>query len=34
MAESWRDNDRDRFADALAQAVAKLAVISASECPD
>lgn len=34
MANAWADNDRDAFTDALADAVAKLAVISAQDCPD
>ena len=34
MAEAWRDNDRDKFTDALAEAVAKLAIISANDCPE
>lgn len=32
MAEAWDDMDQAAFTDALADAVAKLAVISASEC--
>ena len=32
MAEGWDNMDRDAFTDGLAEAVAKLAVISVSEC--
>lgn len=32
MAEAWDNADRDAYTDALAEAVAKLAIISASEC--
>ena len=32
MADAWDAMDKDAFTDALADAVAKLAVISASEC--
>lgn len=32
MAHAWDANDRDAFTDSLAEAVAKLAVISATEC--
>lgn len=32
MANAWDNNDRDAFTDALADAVAKLAVIASSEC--
>lgn len=32
MAHAWDANNRDAFTDALAEAVAKLAVISATEC--
>lgn len=32
MARAWDANDRDAFTDALADAVAKLAVIATSEC--
>lgn len=32
MAEAWEAMDRDAFTDALAEAVAKLAIISTSEC--
>lgn len=32
MDEAWHAMDRDAFTDALADAVAKLAVISATEC--
>lgn len=32
MAKAWDNNDRGAFTNALADAVAKLAVISASEC--
>jgi hypothetical protein len=32
MAEAWNAMDRDAFTDSLAEAVAKLAIISASEC--
>lgn len=32
MADAWENKDRDGFTDALADAVAKLAVISATEC--
>ena len=32
MAEGWDNMDRDKFTDGLAEAVAKLAVISVSEC--
>jgi hypothetical protein len=32
MAHAWDNNDRDAFTDSLAEAVAKLAIISASEC--
>jgi hypothetical protein len=34
MADAWENQDRDGFTDALADAVAKLAVISATECGD
>jgi hypothetical protein len=34
MADAWDNQDRDGFTDALADAVAKLAVISATECGD
>ena len=33
MANAWAANDRDAFTDALADAVAKLAVIASTECP-
>ena len=33
MADAWHAMDRDAFTDALADAVAKLAVVSAAECP-
>ena len=32
MDEAWHAMDRDAFTDALADAVAKLAVVSVSEC--
>lgn len=32
MAHAWDAMDRDAFTDSLAEAVAKLAIISASEC--
>lgn len=32
MAEAWDNADRDAYTDALAEAVAKLAVISVNEC--
>jgi hypothetical protein len=32
MDDAWHAMDRDAFIDALADAVAKLAVISATEC--
>jgi hypothetical protein len=32
MAAAWDANDRSAFTDALAEAVAKLAVIAATEC--
>lgn len=32
MAEAWDAMDRDAFTDALAEAVAKLAIVSGSEC--
>lgn len=32
MADAWHAMDRDAFTDSLAEAVAKLAIISASEC--
>lgn len=32
MAEAWDNMDRDAYTDALAEAVAKLAIISAAEC--
>lgn len=32
MAQAWADNDRDGFVDALADAVARLAIIAGTEC--
>jgi hypothetical protein len=32
MANAWDNNNRDAFVDALADAVARLAVIATSEC--
>jgi len=32
MADAWQEMDRDAFTDALAEAVAKLAIVSAEDC--